>query len=222
MEFGNPRDHCAVVAGVGHEKDHSSDLQVALLAGDPALEGLDVGHVRLRLDDGFEPVDIDHCVGASTIAFDGDRDLGSPPQGGTEARSEPLQKRKVRLVPDWVSVWVQRDGELESQDCRHSCRKIERQGVRISALGPCDPCVAGIDPASDLAKAEPTRSPGCRQTIGRPREKHAAAPRTAFARSLPDRHSDIIISGALLAIIEGDPLRSTPSRAGDPSGTLGA
>jgi hypothetical protein len=177
-----------------------------LFAGDASLERLDVGQVSFRLDDGLEgTLDADDRIRAATIAFDRHRDLCAPSKGGTKTRSEPLEESQVCLVSDRVSVRMQRDVELESKDRRHSCREFDRQGVGISTLGASDPSVSSADPASDLAKAQPTGSPSRGQTVGRPRDEHPAAPRATFGRSVPDRHPVIIATSPLLPIIACDP-----------------
>ena len=88
------------------------DTEVALLAGDPAFESLDVIEMRFRFDQSFEAPTLDKRVRTPAIAFDRHWNLRTQTKARFESRPEPIEERQVRFVTHRIALGMEGHAEL--------------------------------------------------------------------------------------------------------------
>ncbi len=153
-ELGHACDNRPVMARVRDQKDGSLDAKVALLAGDAAFEGLDIVEMRLRLDKNLELVARDEGVRAAMIAFERLGNLCPPSKSRTESRLKPGEECEVALVAHRIAVGMEGHAQLVTKDGGEARSHVDRQGRRLTPLGPCHAGVTDARTTRDLPQAE--------------------------------------------------------------------
>ena len=92
-----------MVSGVGEQERHSIHPEIARLSRDPALEGLEVAQMCLRLDEVLHVSDGRNGVGTPEVARDRYRHLRSPHGAVRQSPTEPLEEGDVRAIAEGAS-----------------------------------------------------------------------------------------------------------------------
>ena len=197
------------MASIGHEQDHPSDTQVALLQVDLAFERLDIIESSLRLDDRGPPGSIDDGVCAPPIALDRDRNLRAPIDGVGQASLKPSKESEVALVADRVSEGVQGDIELEPEHRCHLRSQLDGHRVRLTALRSPDRGVRHAKSSTEFTLTDGGGMPRGQEAVGRACNEVSAPPRASISRAFVERHFGSLATGPYPRISWRDRLLGT-------------
>ena len=95
-------------------------------------------------------------------------------------------------IANWISIGMERNVELQTEDGRYLRRELEGELPRLTAFRPSNLSVRYPDEPTDLALAHPGRPP-CRQKFrGCPANQVSPTTGSSINRAFIERHDPII------------------------------
>jgi hypothetical protein len=181
---------------------------VAKLEGESPFERLAVGDLRLGLDPSSPPVRLrarDLGISGTEIALDRQRHLGSQAQGRVESRSEPLEQRQLRPIPDRIAGWIHSNRELQSDHGAVGTKKVDARIRHLATFESTDPGMGRPDRASDFRLAQTRRDPRDACVISDPAHCDPGPPSSSIGRAVSNGHvcgscQSALYSGSTAAI----------------------
>jgi hypothetical protein len=142
----------------------------------PAFERLSVGDARLSLDASAPRRGLPSAnlrVPGPKVAFDLERDLGSPSQRRVQPRSQALKKCELRAVADRIAGRIRAQREVEADDGEPCAELWNRYVVHEAAFEPPKSAIGGSGGGRGVAKTQPSVTASSTMLEAEPKQRLA-------------------------------------------------
>jgi hypothetical protein len=123
---------------VSGQQDDALDPGVTLLERDPSLYTLAIAKCHLGLDAYHRPGPVDHCIPGALISGNWNGHLGLNGQPRVKHRSELVEERPMRGVPQGRPTWEELDRQIEPHRQRKARENARRDPWRLTPFDPPD------------------------------------------------------------------------------------